>query len=239
MLEHLFVPPQSAKVQSTGPAGAPQWVIPSRWKPTGSGADVPPIPDFLRRTNQSQQSVEVAVAEHENSIGATDDWHTPDSLLNPIGLTYDLDPCAPLDRTFYFVKAHKIFTRMDDGLVQPWRGRVFMNPPFGGRRGHVPWLKKFFAHGNGIAICRAYTSSDWWHAVVIPNAECLLFPLGKTKFVRPNGTIGTAPGHGVALIGMGEVSNTALENSQLGWFVRLRQPVSATQSKKEAPLSVA
>jgi hypothetical protein len=25
------------------------WAIPSRWKPTGDGADEPPIPDFLRR----------------------------------------------------------------------------------------------------------------------------------------------------------------------------------------------
>ena len=47
----------------------------------------------------------------------SDDWHTPASLLDPIGLTYDLNPCAPLDRTFYFVKAHKTFTKADDGLA--------------------------------------------------------------------------------------------------------------------------
>ena len=45
------------------------------------------------------------MAEHEPSIGMSDDWHTPASLLDPIGLTYDLDPCAPLNRTYYFVKA--------------------------------------------------------------------------------------------------------------------------------------
>ncbi|UCL89307.1 DUF1073 domain-containing protein [Pseudomonas sp. HS-18] len=38
-----------------------------------------------------------------------------------------------------------------------------MNPPFGGRNGHVPWLEKFLAHGNGIAIVRAYTSAAWFH----------------------------------------------------------------------------
>jgi hypothetical protein len=31
-----------------------------------------------------------------------------------------------------------------------------MNPPFGSRNGHVPWLRKFLDHGNGIAIVRAY-----------------------------------------------------------------------------------
>ena len=40
------------------------------------------------------------MAEHEPSIGMSDDWHTPASLLDPIGLTYDLNPCAPLNRTF-------------------------------------------------------------------------------------------------------------------------------------------
>jgi hypothetical protein len=94
-------------------------------------------------------------------------------------------------------------------------GLVFMNPPFGGRRGHVPWLQKFFAHGNGIAICRAYTSSDWWHAQ-LPKAELILFPNGKTKFLRPDGSIGKEPGHGIVLIGMGKVACEALQRCGLG-----------------------
>jgi hypothetical protein len=178
------------------------------------------------------------MAEHENSIGASDDWHTPPEIFAPLGLRFDLDPCAPVNRTHYFVPADKIYTKNDDGLAQPWHGLVFMNPPFGGRRGHVPWLKKFFAHGNGIAICRAYTSSDWFHDHVVPHVETLLFPRGKTKFIRPDGTIGTAPGHGVALIGMGEVANAALERSGLGWFVsihRLAQPSIAQKILEVAP----
>jgi DNA N-6-adenine-methyltransferase Dam len=163
------------------------------------------------------------MAEHENSIGASDDWHTPPEIFAALGLRFDLDPCAPGDRTYYYVPADKIYTKEDDGLRQPWLGMVFMNPPFGCRRGHVPWLLKFFAHGNGIAICRAYTSSDWWHEVVLPNAQTLLFPRGKTKFIRPDGVVGAAPGHGIALLGMGDVCNEALRNCGLGWFVDLRR----------------
>ena len=99
---------------------------------------------------------------------------------------------------------------------------VFMNPPFGARYEHVPWLCKFLDHGNGVAIVRAYTSSNWFHEHVVPRAETLVFPRGKTKFVRPNGSVGKEPGHGVVLIGMGEVANAALERSGLGLFVRLR-----------------
>jgi hypothetical protein len=168
------------------------------------------------------------MAEHENSIGASDDWHTPpepfERFKGPDGRPLRfLDPCAPVDRTHYYVPADKIFTKADNGLAQSWDGWIVsMNPPFGGREGHLPWLKKFFKHANGIAICRAYTSSRWWHQYIIPNAETLLFPRGKTKFIRPNGEVGTAPGHGIAFVGMGEVANTALQQSGLGWFVDLR-----------------
>jgi hypothetical protein len=87
----------------------------------------------------------------------------------------------------------------------------------------VPWLRKFFKHADGIALVAARTSADWFHAVVVPNAQTLLFPNGKTKFVRPSdGSVGKEPGTGVVLIGMGEIANTALERSELGFFVRVR-----------------
>jgi hypothetical protein len=43
----------------------PQWAITSRWKPTGAGADVPDIPEFLKRatavmpTRRSQEAAAV------------------------------------------------------------------------------------------------------------------------------------------------------------------------------------
>jgi hypothetical protein len=100
----------------------------------------------------------------------------------------------------------------------------FMNPPFGGRNGHVPWLVRFLDHGNGIAIVRAYTSSGWFHQHVVPRAELLCFPKGKTKFIRPDGSIGTAPGHGVVLLGMGETACTALRRSCLGFCAHIIDP---------------
>ena len=157
------------------------------------------------------------MAEHENSIGETSEWYTPPEYFEAFGLVFDLDPCSP--GPGHWVPARKIYTKADNGLVQPWFGSVFMNPPYGGRNGHVPWLKKFFNHGNGIAIVRSYTSSGWWHKLM-PLAEVLLWPKGKTKFHRPDGSIGMAPGHGVVLIGMGAKSCRALDHSGLGLFCR-------------------
>jgi hypothetical protein len=152
---------------------------------------------------------------HEPSIGATSEWRTPLAYFNAIGLAFDLDPCSPTNGPD-FVPARVKYTIRDDGLRLPWHGLVFVNPPFGGRNGHLPWLRKFFRHANGILIARAYTSSGWWHTYIVPHAELLLFPKGKTKFVHPDGSIGKAPGHGVALIGAGDVACAALRQSGLG-----------------------
>lgn len=158
------------------------------------------------------------MAEHEPSVGASDEWYTPLEIFEALNLKFDLDPCSP--GPGHWVPAAKIYTQEDDGLAQKWEGLVFMNPPFGGRNGHVPWLAKFLAHGNGIAIVRAYTSAKWFHDYAF-SANSILFPRGKTKFVRPDGSIGKSPGHGVVLLGMGEDAARALRNSGLGTFFYL------------------
>lgn len=164
------------------------------------------------------------MAEHEPSIGASDDWYTPPEIFTALGVTFDLDPCSP--GPGHWVPASQIYTKADDGLSRPWSGRVFMNPPFGGRNGHVPWLLKFLAHRNGIAIVRAYTSSAWFHQYAT-QADAMLFPKGKTKFIRPDGTIGKSPGHGVVIIGMGGRCCEALRHSRLGWYVDQRARYAA------------
>lgn len=160
------------------------------------------------------------MAEHEPCIGATSDWYTPPEIFDALGVVFDLDPCSP--GPGHWVPARQIYTAADDGLRQPWRGMVFMNPPFGGRLGHLPWLDKFLLHGNGIALVRAYTSAGWFHDY-IPRAETAVFPRGKTKFIRPDGSVGGSPGHGVVLLGMGDFANYALERCGLGLFWPLHQ----------------
>jgi len=163
------------------------------------------------------------MAEHEPCVGKSSDWFSPKFLFDALDLVFDLDPAHPgRDNPYCVVPARKIYTKAEDGLRQPWSGLVWLNPPFGGRRGQVPWLRKFFRHRCEICLVAAHTSADWFHEVVAPNAELLLFPNGKTKFVRPDGSIGKEPGTGVVLIGMGEIANTALERSGLGFFVRPR-----------------
>ena len=159
------------------------------------------------------------MAEHEKSIGQSDEWFTPPEIFSALNTRFDLDPCSPGPN--HWVPAAQVYTREDDGLLAPWHGFVFMNPPFGGRNGHVPWLRKFLKHGNGIAIVRAYTSAAWFHDHAI-KADAMLFPRGKTKFIRPDGSIGKSPGHGIVLLGVGERAVETLEQSRLGLFLKLK-----------------
>jgi hypothetical protein len=167
------------------------------------------------------------MAEHEPSIGASDDWYTPPFIFDALGERFDLDPCSP--GAGHWVPADRIYTKADDGLALPWSGFVFMNPPFGGRNGHVPWLEKFLRHGDGIAVVRAYTSSGWFHDHAT-KADAMLFPRGKTKFIRPDGSIGRAPGHGVVLLAIGQRAMQALWRSRLGLYVPLKTGLSGGTS---------
>jgi len=169
------------------------------------------------------------MAEWENSIGESDEWYTPPEIFGALGIVFDLDPCSP--GISHWVPAFFAFTKADDGLSREWTGRVFMNPPFGGRNGHVPWLKKFLDHGDGIAVVRSYTSAAWFHDL-IPRAECLLWPRGKTRFYRPDGSQGGNPGSGVVFLGMGDASCDALLHSGLGMTWDRRPVLRAKENTK-------
>jgi len=165
--------------------------------------------------------------EHEPTVGETSEWFTPKHIFDALGLTFDLDPAHPGEGTPHCcVPARRVLTRKENGLLVPWpKGDlVWINSPQSDRRrAVVPWLRKFFKHGNGIFLLPARPSADYWHEIIFPNAELLLFTDGKIKFVRPDGTRGKQPGYGNALIGMGEIACEALRRSGLGACVTIER----------------
>src|SRR5262249_32094005 len=78
------------------------------------------------------------MAEFEPSIGLSSDCtHRPRSSTRSVSRSISTRVRQGLGT------ARKIYTEANDGLNQPWEGLVFMNPSFGGRNGHVPWLRRF------------------------------------------------------------------------------------------------
>jgi phage N-6-adenine-methyltransferase len=111
---------------------------------------------------------------------ATVEWPTPDSLWKPLHdeFGFTLDVCATDENA----KCSRYYTRHDDGLVQPWSGVCWMNPPYG--REMVAWLKRAESEkANGVttvALIPSRTNTGWWHDIVMPNE--VRFVRGRPKF---------------------------------------------------------
>jgi len=148
---------------------------------------------------------------HHAGLGASDEWYTPPEIFTALGVQFDLDPASP--GAHHWVPAARVYTSEDDGLSREWSGSVWLNPPFGGRNGVVPWLRKFFAHGNGIALVNSLTSAGWFHDWA-SLADSMLFPRGKTRFVRPDGSVGVSPANGVVLMAVGAEMVGALQRAR-------------------------
>lgn len=152
------------------------------------------------------------------SLGKTDEHYTPKEVFKSMGdIWFDMDVCSPVNTDFVSTPTNRFLTKTECGLSSEWSGFVWMNPPFGGRNGVVPWLEKFMSHGNGIALVNALTSSGWFHRFA-PTMDIIFFPKGKTKFVQCDGTIAKSPQSGVVLMAIGEIGVSALEASQRNGF---------------------
>lgn len=147
----------------------------------------------------------------------SDDWYTPKYILDALGCRFDMDVAAPPGGPRHVPCKAWL---SEDSLEVPWRGFVWMNPPFGGRNGLEPWLEKFFRHGAGIALAPDRTSAPWFQR----NARkaCLLLFLPKVKFERPDGSLGRSPGCGTVLFGAGARAETILNRAspKLGLLLR-------------------
>lgn len=124
------------------------------------------------------------------------EWYTPKYILDPLG-PFDLDPCAPLVRPFDIAKVH--YTVKDDGLRQPWFGRVWLNPPYEtGKK--EKWMEFMAFHGNGIALIFNCLGTHWFDDLVMPYCSGLFFLTGKLKFIRGGGgEAGQAPHQSVLI----------------------------------------
>jgi hypothetical protein len=123
------------------------------------------------------------------------EWYTPPEVFEALGISFELDPAAPPGGVPW-VPARRWFSRDDDGLRQPWQGRVWLNPPYGREIG--PWLGRLAAHGNGIALTFARTDTRWFHTAS-RSATAVCFIAGRLRFYSMDGVGQTAPAASVLL----------------------------------------
>jgi hypothetical protein len=121
--------------------------------------------------------------------GGTNDWWTPPELVDALGV-FALDPCAGVGQK---PLARNVYTLPQDGLLLPWHGRVFCNPPYGPHVGKR--AEQVAEHHNGILLIFARVETKAWR-IIWQTADAILFPFRRITFHRPDGSAassGTAP----------------------------------------------
>ena len=94
--------------------------------------------------------------------GTSDEHYTPKHLFDALNIEFDLDVAAPIGGSH--VPAKRYFDKTVDGLAQDWVGNIWMNPPYSNP---TPWVDKFIAHNQGIALL-PITRGKWWDRFLNP-----------------------------------------------------------------------
>lgn len=148
---------------------------------------------------------------HHSPLAATHDWISPRELLAALG-PFDLDPCQSLTQPWLCAK--RGYTITDDGLTKRWKGRCYVNPPYG--KFALPFMMKLAEHGNGIGLLFGRTETEMFRTHIWQCADAILFLHGRLTFYRPDGTKakGNSGGPSV-LIAYGKDNVEALQQCKL------------------------
>jgi hypothetical protein len=150
---------------------------------------------------------------HQSAAMKSDTWLTPPDWIAALG-AFDLDPCCP-EFMPWKTAGRMICKREADGLLYPWFGRVWLNPPY--RQQAAKWLRKLTEHGNGIALIPARTETAMFYESVWDKARGICFVKGRPHFHYADGT--RAPfnsGAPIALVAYGQNNLDALAKAGLG-----------------------
>lgn len=143
------------------------------------------------------------------ALDEVDDRETHPEVFDPLngrfGFTLDV-AAAP-----HNAKCERFHTREDDGLTQPWNGRVWCNPPYSDcgawvRKAWAEWGRREIVWQNKVPHRRPElivmllpanrVEQAWWQDLVEPYRDKPGSPLrveflrGRMRFIRPNAVIG-------------------------------------------------
>jgi hypothetical protein len=149
----------------------------------------------------------------QSPVSKTVQWFTPRNLTRALG-QFDLDPCT--SRLAPWRHAKKNYTKKDNGLRKKWKGRVWLNPPYGRNIGKIEdWLLKLVKHNNGVALVPATPTVHWFHQYIFLRATGILFPHGRIRFYDITGSIGPSPNIGVCFVSYNYDNLDALYESEI------------------------
>jgi len=160
------------------------------------------------------------------------EYYTPPAIVEAARRVMggiDLDPATCLTAQEY-IRAARYHTVEDSGLLHPWSGRVWLNPPY-----RMPEIQAFVLRlvehyrsgevNQAVLLVDAASDTRWFH-VAMGAASAVCWTKGRLRFLRPDAGGGltdrTAPTRGQAICYFGrDPKRFAREFSQFGRVVVL------------------
>jgi phage N-6-adenine-methyltransferase len=141
-------------------------------------------PDTIRELAAECSAQEIPLSRKQLLNGEavqqslTNEWYTPAKYIDAARVVlggFDLDPASCVEANV-IVQADLYYTKEDDGLGHDWKGRVWLNPPYGRIAGD------FIAHlvaqhdaGNvsaAVALVNAHTTDTKWFQSLWDHTLC-------------------------------------------------------------------
>lgn len=199
--------PEASQRKIAGALGVDQKTVSNDLKPReeySSPVDTP-LREYPPASVQGEEYSSPPPVAHVRHNSGEQEWYTPPAYLEAARQVLgaiDLDPASTAQAN-QVVQATRFYSQWDDGLGQPWAGRVWMNPPYAAE------LVGKFTH----KLCQHLTAGDVTAAIVLVNnatetswfqelaqvCQAVCFPQGRVRFLDPAGMPG-APLQGQALL---------------------------------------
>lgn len=152
---------------------------------------------------------------HVSQNTTENEWYTPPEFIKAAHLTMggiDLDPASSVVAN-EIVMAKHFYTKENDGLVQPWAGKIWLNPPY-----VQPLISQFLEKlcaeraniQEAITLFNNATETKWFQSTAIMGSA-ICFPLRRIRFLDPDGNPG-APLQGQAIVYIGDNKKAFVEN---------------------------
>lgn len=173
-------------------------------------------------THAAYQIAKGNVTIHSLTQAQSHEWYTPaiyiEAARRVLG-TIDLDPASSVEAN-QTVKATTYYTQQNDGLVQEWKGAVWLNPPYKGlSASFIEKLLEQIKKGNvteAIVLLNANSTETKWFSPLWNYILC--FTDHRINFIGQSSTTST---HGSVFIYIGPQERKFYEEfKQFGYVVK-------------------